>query len=205
MSDKPTAMYRWRKWSARDREIVLNERRQRHHPWHSPPHIASDSTSLYLITAACFEHKPVIGSTDERIAGFCETLLSTVSARTASIYAWVVLPNHYHLLLNAPDLKELISGIGQMHGRLSFQWNTEDQLRGKRQVWCRCSETAMKSEGHFMATINYVHHNPVRHGYCEKWTQWPYSSATDYLADVGDEVAKHRWKKYPLYDYGAAW
>jgi putative transposase len=42
--------------------------------------------------------------------------------------------------------------------------------------------------------VNYIHHNPVRHGYVAKWQEWPWSSARDYLSRVGDEEALKRWK-----------
>ena len=63
----------------------------------------------------------------------------------------------------------------------------------------------MKSERHFWATLNYVLHNAVRHGYVERWQDWPYSNAAQYLMDVGHEVAAERWREYPILDYGAEW
>ena len=77
-------------------------------------------------------------------------------------------------------------------------------MRG-RQVWCKAAETAMKSEGHFFATLNYVLNNPVHHGYCKKWPDWPYSSANDYLEHMGRERALSIWQSYPLYGYGQSW
>jgi putative transposase len=43
----------------------------------------------------------------------------------------------------------------------------------------------MKSERHFWVTLNYVHHNPVHHGYVKRWLDWPWSSARQYLAETG--------------------
>ncbi len=63
----------------------------------------------------------------------------------------------------------------------------------------------MKSEGHFYATRNYVFNNPVHHGYCEKWTDWPFSNVAEYLSNVGREEAIRYWHSYPLYDYGKSW
>lgn len=53
--------------------------------------------------------------------------------------------------------------------------------------------------------LNYVHHNPVRHGYVERWTDWQWSSAADYLAQTGAREAKRAWREYPLHDYGKNW
>lgn len=53
-------MYRWRKMTAQQRAEILEERIAHQRPWHSPPHYESDS-NCYMITAACFEHEPIIG------------------------------------------------------------------------------------------------------------------------------------------------
>ena len=63
----------------------------------------------------------------------------------------------------------------------------------------------LTADGHFWATVNYIHHNPVKHGYVEKWDEWPYSSAVDYLREIGREEATAVWKSYPLLDYGKGW
>jgi hypothetical protein len=80
----------------------------------------------------------------------------------------------------------------------------KDKCRG-RQTWCKAAETAMKSEGHFYASRNYVLQNPVHHGYCSKWTEWPFSSAAQYIEAVGREAAHRFWSSYPLHDFGKDW
>ena len=196
-------MYQWRKMNAEQREAALKLRRESHRPWHGPPHYEADN-GLYLITAACFEHQPVIGKTPARMAEFEAELLKTTLAHAQTIFAWIVLPNHYHMLLRALPVKKLLSALGRLHGGTSFRWNGEDGKRG-RQVWHRAAETEIKSEGHFWATMNYVLNNAVRHQYVRRWQDWPYSNAAAYLAEVGAEVAKQRWLSYPLRDYGKDW
>ncbi len=61
------------------------------------------------------------------------------------------------------------------------------------------------SDRHYWATLNYVHHNPVRHGYAEHWTDWPWSSPTQYLAQTGVEEVKRIWREYPVSNYGKDW
>jgi putative transposase len=63
----------------------------------------------------------------------------------------------------------------------------------------------MRSDGHRWSTVNYIHHNPVRHGYVMRWLDWPFSSAADFLREVGREEALRLWKEYPLLDYGKGW
>jgi REP-associated tyrosine transposase len=121
-----------------------------------------------------------------------------------AVYAWCVLPNHYHVVVKTERIKELRRGLGLFHGRSSFDWNGEDQQRG-RQVWYNCFERGIKSERHFWATINYVHHNPVHHGYVRRWQDWPWSSAQIFLESVGKIKAEEIWREYPVLDYGKKW
>ena len=135
---------------------------------------------------------------------FARELLALFAANGSQTFAWCVLPNHYHVLLEALDIKLLLHGLGVLHGRTSHAWNGEEKMRG-RKVFFRAVERAMRSERHYWATLNYIHHNPVRHGYVERWTDWPWSSATEYLAQIGMDQAKRIWRDYPVGDYGKDW
>ena len=101
-------------------------------------------------------------------------------------------------------MKRLLYQLGLFHGRTSHAWNGEENTRG-RKVFFRAVERAMRSDRHYFATLNYVHHNPVRHGYVQRWTDWPWSSAKEYLELTGLEEAKRIWQDYPIRDYGKDW
>ncbi|HCN78322.1 MAG TPA: hypothetical protein DIT13_14145 [Verrucomicrobiales bacterium] len=135
---------------------------------------------------------------------FAESLLQTLDEAADETKAWVVLPNHYHVLVISKAVLEVLKALGKLHGRTSFEWNGEEGKRG-RKVWFNAAETRMKSDAHEGATLNYIHHNPVKHGYVGKWTDWPWSSAREYVNEVGREAALEHWKAYPVDEYGAGW
>jgi putative transposase len=135
---------------------------------------------------------------------FSEELLNALEPVCDRISAWCVLPNHYHALVHTSGLKHVLAVLGKLHGRTWFQWNGDDMQRG-RKVWFNCAETVMKSDRHYLATLNYVHHNPVRHGYVPKWQDWPFSSGASYIESVGREKASIDWKNFPIDDYGDKW
>lgn len=257
-------MYDWRRMSDAERDALMRERRELKRPMHSPAHRLSDRSSRYHVTAACYEHRPIIGISAQRLVDFSASLVGTVEAWLAHererqhivaiesdsstacvmrpaeagtptqtvqagvpasaggpgpcrvgvpalagqidacLLAWVVMPNHYHLLVSCGDILGLLHALGQLHGRISHLWNGEDGQRG-RQIWCKAAETAMKSERHACVTLNYIHHNPVKHGVCAKWREWPYSSAIAWLERVGHEEAAAFWAEYPVKEYGRDW
>ncbi len=195
-------MYIWRKLSQEQREEMLRFRIQQHRPWHSPPLLFNEGQ--FHLSAACYEHQPHIGRDLARMESFNQSLLETIETGQHQLFAWCVLPNHYHLLVETINLKRLKKELGKLHGRTSFEWNREESS-ASRTVWFRCSDRAIRSERHYWATINYIHNNPVHHGYVEKWTDWPFSSAKSYLDAVGLDQAKAIWKDYPVLDYGKGW
>ena len=197
-------MYNWRQMTKFERMDALDDRRRNWRPWHSPPHFNSEFTDRYLFTAACVNHQSYIGFSKDRLTFFEEKLIEVAEVSTDKLIAWVVLPNHYHFLAITPNALATLKELGLLHGRTSHRWNGEDGKRG-RQVWHNAAETAMKSEGHFWATVNYIHHNPVKHGYVDRWPDWPWSSAHDYLEKVGREKAEEIWKEFPIDDYGKGW
>ena len=202
-ADRP--MYRSRRMTPEQRIEALQCRQKRGLPWHGPPHYEADNEhAIYMFTASCYEHHPVVGKSAERMADFEFELLEATKAQSERVFAWIVLPNHYPLLAHVPDLDGVLGALGMLHGRTSYRWNGEEAQRG-RKVWHRAAETVIKSERHFWATLNYVLHNAVRHGYVERWQDWPYSNAADYLAEVGRGEAERRWRDCPILDYGKDW
>ncbi len=196
--------YRWRQLTPEQRAELLAWRQAREYPWHSPPHRADDGHLRFHITAACFEHRPHIGYSPARLDAFTRDLLALFAAHGGQTWAWCVLPNHYHALVETPDILGLLQALGRLHGRTSYTWNGEENARG-RKVFFRVMERAMRSDRHFWATRNYVHHNPVHHGYVQRWPDWPWSSARQFLAETDPKEAKRLWHEYPLDDYGQGW
>jgi putative transposase len=197
-------MYLWRKMNEKQRRDALEYRRLRQFPKHTPPHFDFEGVHQYLITAACYEHAHIIGFSPKRMTEFESEILSVCEQLSTAIYAWCILPNHYHILLKNSQIKALRREIGFVHGRCSFKWNGEEGNRG-RQVWHNCFERRMKSVRHYYASLNYVLNNPVHHGYVESWQDWQWSNAKEYLEKEGKEKAIKIWQKYPILDYGKKW
>jgi len=111
-------MYDWRKMTPEQRREALRLRKQKGYPWHSPPHLIG-RTDYYHLSAACNEHKAIIGIFPERIAEFPERILNLMQELMAIVFAWCVLPNHYHLLIKSENILLLLKELGKLHGRTS--------------------------------------------------------------------------------------
>lgn len=196
--------YVWRQLTLKQREELLAWRKENQRPWHSPPHRPNFGHLNFHISAACYEHAGHIGLSTARMDGFCAALLAVFAKHGAVPHAWCVLPNHYHALVETEDVRGLFRELGRLHGRTSHAWNGEEKTRG-RQVFYRATDRAIRSERHFWATMNYIHNNPVHHGYVKLWTEWRWTSAHAYLEAMGRDEAERVWREYPVRQYGAKW
>lgn len=197
-------MYDWRRMTEAQRTEVLRVRRGRKQPWHAPPHWKYEGRVRFIVSAACYEHRPLIGHSSGRIAEFETALLEMCNGFGVLVFAWCILPNHYHILIETDDIVGFRLALGKVHGTTSYRWNGEEGKRG-RKVWYRSFERPMRSDAHFWASVNYIHNNPVRHGYCDKWQDWSFSSAGLFLDRFGREKTVEIWNAFPILDYGKGW
>jgi putative transposase len=194
-------VYHYRKLTQQQKFEAVEYRRLNSRPLHSPPHWRFAGQRQFIITAACYEHKHIIGTTHQRMTMFENDLLDVCGQFATSVYAWSILPNHYHVLVRTDSIDALRRELGSLHGRSSFSWNHEENQRG-RKVWFNCFERDIRSHRHFWASVNYIHHNPVKHGYVDGWQDWLLSSAAEFLERVGRERAVQIWREFPILDYG---
>src|SRR5262245_42544257 len=195
--------YVYRRLTPEELQRVLLERKARGFPLHAPPHLLRDE-GTYLITAANYYHKPIMFSAERR-TDFEARFLQKLVEISAKIYVWVILPNHYHSLMQVDKLEVFSQVIKQLHGETSREWNLADGLVGKRRVWYRFTDRKIRNEDHFFRALNYVHFNPVKHGYAESVYDWPWSSVHNYLDERGREWLRERWKMYKPERMGRGW
>ena len=140
-------MHEYRRMTSDERARMLAARKSLGRPWHAPPHFGQ-TRGVYMISAACYEHRPIM-AVDARRAeweGAIIDRLSPEGPEGIDIHAWVVLPNHYHLLVEG-DLHVLARRVAHLHNGKATQWNREDETRG-RKVWHRFSDRIIRSERH---------------------------------------------------------
>jgi putative transposase len=91
--------YDYRRMTPEEREAAVAQRRELGYPLHQPPHPFRDA-GRYLITAANYEHASIMAE-PARCTLFESRLLAAMREVAIEVYGWVVLPNHYHILIVA--------------------------------------------------------------------------------------------------------
>jgi putative transposase len=100
------------------------------------------------------------------------------------VFAWVLMTNHYHLLIQVP-FAGLSRGMQLLNGGYACRFN----LRHGRTAHVfknRFDARPIESEAHLLEACRYIVLNPVRAGLCSSAEDWPWSS---YRASVGLELA----------------
>jgi len=196
--------YEYRKLSPKERKEIVRYRSERGYPLHAPPHPFREA-GAYLISVANFEHKAVMISPKRRTE-FETRLLNTLQEIADDLIAWVVLPNHYHFLAYVQSLDHISATLKYLHRTTSREWNIEDNLTGKRRVWYKFADTTIRNEAHLHLAFNYIHYNPVKHGYVKDTYDWDWSSLSLYYDDMGKDWLREHWKSYtPPADFGKGW
>jgi putative transposase len=137
-----------------------------------------------------------------RLTTFEDRLLGELVDAGAEIGGWVVLTNHYHFLVGVDSLDQVSGTLKHLHGSTSRQWNVEDGLTGQRKVWYRFRDQCMRDERQYFHALNYLHYNPVKHGYVGTPYDWPWSSVHLYYDTRGRDWLREHWVDYPV---GKAW
>ena len=139
--------------------------------------------SLHFITFSCFHRLPLLETPGgwETVEGVLE---QTRARHQARVYAYVLMPERIHLLINEPPrilLAQFLKAFKQMTSR---------KLRGAReQFWQdRYYDSNVRGEKERSEVIRYIHRNPVKRGLVAKPEEWPWSSFRHYAAGVNGTV-----------------
>ena len=125
----------------------------------------------------------------DRIGFLRQAVAEVRRVRPFAIDAWVVLPDHLHCIWTLPDGDADYAERWRLI-KLAFvkklpreeRVSATQRRRGERGVWQRRYwEHTIRSETDFNNHVDYVHANPVKHGYVKRVRDWPYSTFHRYV------------------------
>ncbi len=150
-----------------------------HTPWpHAPTHQLS-AQGTYFVTASTL-HKTHHFRGADRLRVLHRGLLTVARDFGWQLEAWAVFSNHYHFVAHsppeAPDAANLSDMLSVLHVKTAEWVNKLDRAPG-RQVWFNFRETRLTYQKSYLARMNYVHQNPVKHGLVPVANQYPWCSA----------------------------
>ena len=122
-------MYRYRTLTPEHKTEILRQRQSKNLPLHKPPHF-HHAEGWFLITAATYEHKRHFQTEEDR-AWLLDELLTELQVVGISISSWVVLPNHYHLLVQCQPPSVISQPLRRVHARTAQGLNHRESVSGR--------------------------------------------------------------------------
>ena len=139
--------------------------------------------ALHFVTFSCFHRLPLLEAPGAKQT--VEAILEQTRARhQARLYAYVLMPEHVHLLINEPPsilLSQFLKALKQTASR---------KLRGDReQFWQpRYFDANVRGEAARSEVIRYIHRNPVKRGLVRSPGEYRWSSFNHYATGVRSVV-----------------
>ncbi len=137
------------------------------------PHRGNTGLGTYFITAATFQ-KHSLFQTDRMANLFLDVLSSYRSQQKYLLHEFVLMPNHFHLLITPTITLE--RALQLIKGGFSFRAKRELGFVGE--IWEKSfHDRRVRDWQEYCALRHYIHLNPIRKGLAEKAEQYPYNSA----------------------------
>lgn len=110
-----------------------------------------------------------------RIAQLVQNTLLHFDSKRYRIHAWVIMPNHVHVLLT-PCSGYALESI--LHTWKSYSAKAANNLLDRSgHFWQEdYFDRYIRNEDHFSRAIEYIESNPVKAGLCEKCEDWKFGS-----------------------------
>lgn len=106
------------------------------------------------------------------------------ATRPFAVEAMVVLPDHLHCIWRLPPGDgDYSSRWREIKKAASRAIAPQADARGERQVWQRRFwEHVIRDADDWRRHVEYIHYNPVKHGYATRPADWPWSSFSRFVA-----------------------
>jgi len=136
--------------------------------------------------------------------------LSRFVLKVANIYAYCLIPNHFHILIKIKEPNEipalakiyeedyssyLLKIFSNFFNSYSKSYNKIHQRHG-RLFFQSFKRILVEDEDYLLVLINYIHRNPLHHGLVKQFSEWKYSSYMTFLSKKYTKVNRREVLNY---------
>ena len=146
------------------------------------------SGDLHFITAGCYHRQPFLGTAGRRDL-FLRVLERMRRRYRFAVLGYVVMPEHFHLLVSEPQLRTLSTVMQALKLGFSRRWLSPRRALLQstpwplpRRIWqARFYDFNVWTEHKRIEKLRYMHRNPLKRGLVDSPEQWRWSSFRFYL------------------------
>ena len=148
--------------------------------------------ATYFFTVVTYKRRPIFANA-EAVALLQLATSSVQAAHPFEIVAQVILPDHLHVLWKLPDgdsdfpmrWRQIKAAFTRVYAKAGpDEGGSESRLAKREQtVWQRRYwEHTVRDEADLAAHVEYIHFNPVKHGWATRPRDWQHSTFHDWAA-----------------------
>jgi putative transposase len=150
-----------------------------------------ETGDLHYVTFSCYRRLPYLATPHAR-STFEEVLEITRRRHNLWINAYVVMPEHVHLLISEPESSLLAMTLKALKQESARRLKSSEDAH----FWqARYYDFNVYSEKKRAEKVDYIHRNPVKRGLANEPEDWPWSSARHY-ATGGEQYAVQITSRY---------
>ncbi len=166
---------------------------------------------LHFITSSCYQRRALLCSAARRDL-FLQTLEQVRRGYEFAVVGYVVMPEHFHLLISEPEKGDPSVVMQVLKQRFASQvlqvWRARSQtepvcpwdgMLEENHVWQRrFYDFVVWSEPKRIEKLRYMHRNPVKRGLVLEPEQWAWSSFRHYAYDEPGPVLVNEQRRAEL-------
>jgi putative transposase len=133
--------------------------------------------SIIFITCVTYERKPYLHD-EENLRVFWDTVHHVQILHEFELLAYGIMPDHFHWLIKMPEGQPIFSQvIHSVKRNFTAGWKITHNQAEPIHIWqSRFWDHVIRDEIDFKNHLDYIHWNPVKHGYVNSPEQWKQSS-----------------------------
>lgn len=124
-----------------------------------------------------------VGEEDREV--YCAWLRKYCDLHALEVFAWCLMTNHVHLIVQPRHSSSLARALGNAHGKYAQWFNAHYGISGH--LWQGRFFSTPLDEEHLWAAVRYVELNPVRAALVGQAQAWRWSSAAAHVQG-GDDL-----------------
>lgn len=134
---------------------------------------------IYFVTCVTHNREPILADQANSLLDIIDEYKRKMRFE---IIAHVIMPDHFHIIIDPKrnNLSDILKRI-----KISFAYRIRKTQRIYSQtIWQkRFWDHIIRDENDFNAHIEYIHYNPVKHGFVKNPLIWEHSSFGEFIND----------------------
>jgi len=132
--------------------------------------------AIVFITQAVQDRQPVFAST-QHLDLLRSTLRNVQALHPFAMLAYVFLPEHLHVMLKSTGRSNFSQIMHSLKPNFTKAYKQAVGLTGNVKFWQkRFWDHVIRDEDDLHRHLDYIHYNPVKHGWVARPEDWPHSS-----------------------------